>query len=640
MKKKVYFVQVHISYSSPCFLPYASGCIAAYLNNDPEITQVYDIPDIIMMREKTDVVINRFRDPYFVAFSCNQWTMEYNKALAKKLKERFPEVKILFGGHSVPHDTSFLEEFPFVDFLMHGEGEEATDKLLRALADGSPLDDVPNLSFRTENGYHTTKDYMPADISAFPSPYLTGIFDGIMAEFPDIEFHATVETNRGCLYSCAYCAWCFSKKIRPFPIEKVKAEIEWVAKHKIPYCYCADSNFGILDRDVEIAKYVVEVRKKYGYPEIFKPNYAKESDDNVFEAGCILNGNNADKGITLSYQSVDKTTLENIGRKNLTIEHYSDLVRRYAEAGIPTYSELILGMPGETYESFTAGLCGLLEAGQSNSMLVYECQVYPNTPMGDPEYQKKHGIKTVRIPMLQAHYNPDFNGSQEYYNIIYETNTMTKDEWVKSYMFCVITQAFHHFGLLKYFAIYLRREKNISYFEFYSRLIDYIFNENKGFLHELYQGLYDTKANLSGENWTYRKELFSDTGWYFEEGAYLETVYRADLFPDEIRPFLESFDIDKELFEELFRYQMAMIRRIDTGDIEVRSAYNFYPYFEDKENAMKLKKADSVLKVHTDYSFSDWADFARKVIWFGKRHGVSLMANYRDRTEYTENTAE
>ena len=146
MKKKVYFVQVHISYSSPCFLPYASGCIAAYLNNDPEITQVYDIPDIIMMREKTDVVINRFRDPYFVAFSCNQWTMEYNKALAKKLKERFPEVKILFGGHSVPHDTSFLEEFPFVDFLMHGEGEEVFRDLLLVLAENGELDKVNNIS--------------------------------------------------------------------------------------------------------------------------------------------------------------------------------------------------------------------------------------------------------------------------------------------------------------------------------------------------------------------------------------------------------------------------------------------------------------------------------------------------------------
>ena len=636
MKKNIYFVQVHISYSSPCFLPYATGCIAAYLKNDPEITDEYHIPDIITMRERTEVVIDRFKDPYMVCFCCNQWTMEYNKALATELRKRFPGVKILFGGHSVPHDTSFLEEYPYVDYLMHGEGEEATAMLLKALKNGTSLDDVPNLSFRTGNGYRTTKDYMPCDVSAFPSPYLTGIFDNILAEFPDIEFHATVETNRGCPYTCAYCAWCFSKKIRPFPMERVKAEIEWVASHSIPYCYCADSNFGILDRDVEIAGFVVEMKKKYGYPEIFKPNYAKESDDNVFTAGCILNKNNVDKGITLSYQSLDKTTLENIGRKNLTLEHYSDLVRRYAEAGIPTYSELILGMPGETYESFTRGLCRLLEAGQNNSMLVYECQVYPNTPMGDPAYQKKHGIKTVRIPMLQAHYNPDFNGTQEYYNIICETNTMSREEWLRSYMFCVIAQAFHHFGPLRYFAIFLRREKNVSYYDFYSALCEYIFRENNGFLHSLFTGLYEKKADFSAADWTYRKDIFSSTGWYFEEGAFLEMVREADAMWEELRPFLRKFDIGEELFEELFTYQHALVRNIDTGDIEVRSKYNFYAYFEDRENRVPLTKKNSVLSVKTDYRFTDWADYARKVIWFGKRHSVSLMVNYKDRIEYSE----
>lgn len=636
MKKIIYFVQVHISYSSPCFLPYATGCIVAYLKNDPDITSAYNIPDIITMRERTEVVIDRFKEPYLVSFCCNQWTMEYNKALASELKKRFPDVKILFGGHSVPHDTSFLEEYPYIDFLMHGEGEEATAMLLKALKNGTPLEDVPNLSFRTENGYHTTENYIPCDISAFPSPYLTGIFDNILAEFPDIEFHATVETNRGCPYTCAYCAWCFSKKIRPFPMEKIKAEIEWVAAHKIPYCYCADSNFGILDRDVEIAEFVVEMNKKYGYPEIFKPNYAKESDDNVFTAGYILNKNNVDKGITLSYQSLDKTTLENIGRRNLTLEHYSDLVRRYAEAGIPTYSELILGMPGETYESFTKGLCRLLEAGQNNSMLVYECQVYPNTPMGDPAYQKKHGIKTVRIPMLQAHYNPDFNGTQEYYNIICETNTMSKEEWLRSYMFCVITQAFHHFGPLRYFAIYLRREKNISYYDFYNALCEYIFRESNGFLHELFTGLYEKKADFSATDWTYRKEIFSSTGWYFEEGAFLEMVHNADAMWEELRPFLQKFDIGEELFEELFRYQRALVRNIDTGNIVVCSKYNFYAYFEDSENHVPLTKKNSVLSVSTDYKFTDWADYARKVIWFGKRHSVSLMVNYKDKIKYSE----
>ena len=51
MKKKLYLIQIAISLSSPCFLPYAMGCIAAYLRAEPEIADLYEIPDIVAMRE-------------------------------------------------------------------------------------------------------------------------------------------------------------------------------------------------------------------------------------------------------------------------------------------------------------------------------------------------------------------------------------------------------------------------------------------------------------------------------------------------------------------------------------------------------------------------------------------------------------
>ena len=237
MKKKVYFVQVGVSYCSPCFLPYSVGCIVAYLKNDDYIKEHYEIPDIIVMREKIDDVIKRFDNPSYVAFSCYTWNMEYNKVLATELKKLYPDVRIIFGGHSVPHDASFLEKYEFIDYLMHNEGEETTMAFLKAVAENKELSAVPNLSYRTENGNVTTEFYHPTDISSYPSPYTEGVFDNIIKENPDVEFHATLETNRGCPYDCSYCEWCFTKKIRPFPMAKIKSEIEWIAKNKIQYCY-------------------------------------------------------------------------------------------------------------------------------------------------------------------------------------------------------------------------------------------------------------------------------------------------------------------------------------------------------------------------------------------------------------------
>lgn len=638
MKKKFYLVQIGVSYSSPVFLPYSVGCIAAYLNNDKEIVEYYEIPDIIVMREKISDVIKRFDNPDIVAFSCFTWNLEYNKTLAVELKKLYPQVKIIFGGHSVSPGGEMLKELSYVDYLMHNEGEETTAQFLKALKNGTDLEVVPNLSFRSGGEIVTTENYIPCDISSYPSPYTTGIFDNIMREFPDKEFHATLETNRGCPYTCSYCEWCFTRNLRQFPMEKVKAEIEWIAKNEIRYCYCADANFGILDRDVEIAGYVIEQKKIYGYPDVFKPCYAKESDDNVFEAGYILNKNNTDKGVTLAYQSLDAKALENIGRKNLTLEHFSSLDARYNEAGIPTYTELILGLPGETYESFCQGLCRLLESGQNNSVTVYECQVYPNSQMGSKEYQEKFGIKTSRIPMFGIHYNPEFNGVGEYLDVITETSSMPKSDWIKANMFSVILQTFHHLGLIRYFAIYLNKEKNISYYDFYNKLYNYIYNENKGFINSLFKELYDRKDDTETADWTYQRDVFGTTGWYFEEGAFLEMVYHSEAFWEEIKAFLSGFEIEEKLFEQLFNYQRSLVRLPNVNEVEIDSSYSFYPYFEAiaEGKYIPLNETKNTLNIKAHKKISSWQEYAREIIWFGKRYSATLLVNPREAIEYTE----
>ncbi len=640
MKQTFYLVQIGVSYSSPCFLPYAAGCIAAYLKQDKEICEAYEIPDIVVMREEIPAVLRRFRSPSVVAFSSYIWNFEYNKTLARALKELYPEVIIIFGGHQISPDGAMLNEYDYIDYLQHGEGEESTAQLLKALKNGTDLHAVPGLSFRENGGVVTTASYTPCDLSGYPSPYLTGVFDGIMREFPDREFHATLETNRGCPYSCAYCEWCFSKKVRPFPMEKVKAEIEWIARHHLKYTYCADANFGILDRDVEIARYVVEQKKKYGYPDVFKPCYAKESDDNVFAAGYLLNKNNTDKGVTLAYQSLCDAALENIGRKNLTLKRFEALDIRYTQAGIPTYTELILGLPGETYESFCRGICTLLESGQNNSMTVYECQVYPNAEMGDPAYQKKHGIKTAVVPMLGIHYNPTFNGVDEHLEIVVETATMPKSDWVKAYMFAVVLQTFHHLALLRFFAIYLHRERGLSYYDFYQALFRYIYEENRGSLHALFQELYDRKADTDTADWTYQKDVFSSTGWYFEEGAFLELISSGDGFWNDILPFLKSFEIHEPLFGELLTYQRQVLRTLERHETELSLHWNFYPYFEDQSGKTPLRRVNARLRAASDLGIRSWADYARRVVWFGKRYSAMLLTNPRAVIEYEEEEAQ
>lgn len=635
--KNVYLAQINVAYSDRlAYLPYAAACITAFAKNDNEINEKFSFGEILFLREKIEDAIKRIKDPFAVGFSCYVWNMEYNKALAKKIKELYPSCVIVFGGHNIPYDTSVLRENDFIDILIHGEGEVCFTELLKGLDKGD-ISDVSDISYRRENELITTKRSNGCfSLENYPSPYLTGIFDSMYEEYPLIDFQATLETNRGCPYQCAFCDWCFTEKIRYFPMEKIKAEIKWMSEHKVSYCYCADSNFGISPRDMEVAQCVVDYHNSTGYPGIFKPCYAKNSDELVFGIGKLLNNNGVDKGVTLAYQSINPEVLENIGRRNLDIEYYTKLNARYTAEGIPTYTELILGLPGETYKSFCEGLCYLLEAGQHNSMTVYTCQVYCNAPLAQSDYKEKYGIRWERVPLHGIHYPANFNGVQEYYDVVVETKDMSKEEWVRANMFSVCLQSFHHLGLLRCFAVYARYELGISYYDFYNRLLDFIYSDEKSYLYSLFNMIREKTRDTEYSDWCYQNDIFSPVGWYFEEGAFLDMAYNKEKYTGEIKGFVDSLGIEEDIKESLFRYQNDIIRYPGQEIITVESDYDFYNYFENiyEDNYKPLENKRIKLTIELEKKIYDWAKYAREIIWFGKRRSATLCTNPREKIEF------
>jgi len=628
--KNIYFVQAAISRDNfTVYLPYASGCLIAYAMQDAEIAANYMLKDIFFMRENIEDTVSSLDEPYLVAFSSVIGNIEYSTIFAEKLKEAFPSCYIVIGGHGVSDNIESLEKKPNIDFSVCGEGEHAFTALLKSLLHDRCFDNINNLAYRAEQKIINNQVSTDFDIEHYPSPYLTGIFDNIFNKYPGIEFHAIIETNRGCPYNCAFCEWCFTKNIRYFPIERVKKEIEWMSEKHIEYCYCADANFGIAARDIEIAEYVVSTRKKNGYPAIFRPTYAKNSNETVYESGRILNLNGADKGVTIAYQSLNERTLELIGRKELNIDSYSDLELKYSSAGIPTYTELILGLPGETYESFCNGLCRLIEAGQHNSIAVYQCQIYDHALMGNAEYQKEHGIKTARVPFHRVHHIADINGIQEYYNIVVGTADMNSVDWIKANLFSTVLQAFHHLGLLRCFAIYLHYENNTEYYTFYNLLLSFILKATGTFLQKLFLDFEKRLGDTTIGDWTYVDEKFGKSGWYFEEAAFLELIYSWDVFWEEILPFLQQFDIPGDILPELLKYQKFIIRRPFIDSASADFSFDFLDYFENiycgEHHSPEKRKCR--IQLATGITVSSWEEYAFKIVLGGKRRGETLYTN-------------
>ncbi len=102
-------------------------------------------------------------------------------------------------------------------------------------------------------------------------------------------------------------------KIRIRPLDQVLEEIEYIAEKsagQLTWMVC-DGNFGILPRDVEIAKKVREVMDKKGYPINVSAWQSKNTPERNIEITELLGGNN--RGL-VAIQSADPKVLDNIGR--------------------------------------------------------------------------------------------------------------------------------------------------------------------------------------------------------------------------------------------------------------------------------------------------------------------------------------
>lgn len=627
-KKNVYFVQVGFAFDNSLYLPYAVGVIAAYAWQDSWVSDNYELKDMFFKREKLNDVLNRLDNPYIVAFSNYVWNYEYNKALAKQIRSKYPNCYIVFGGHNVAADNNLLNTQDYIDILIHGEGEESFLKLLKALP-LLELDKVPNIAYKNKKNeiIQTQKSYS-VSLKNHPSPYLTGIFDKILKENPDIDFLAVLETNRGCPYNCSYCDWCDRGKIRFFSIEKIRAEIQWLSYNKIEYCFCADANFGMFERDLEIVNDLTQAKKATGFPKVFRPCYDKNSDELVFEICKKLNAYNMDKGATMAYQTLCTEALVNINRENLTLEHFSKLLKMYNENGIPTYSEMILGLPGETYDSFCDGLCKLLEAGQHRSISVYYCEMLVNSEMAKKEYIEKHQIESVKVKFNHIHSIVREEEIQEYSYLVISTATMKRKDWIRSNMFSICVQCFHNLGLLRCFAIYLYYEKGISYLDFYKSLLERILRTENTLTYKVFKEFESRLSNSLSGNWNYQNDIFGKATFFFEEGAFLEFLYNYDTFWNEILPFLKEFEIEENIFSELLKFQKSILKYPGIKKINVQFNYNFADYFKNIYSGSQspLEATHQELILDSSEDFETWQDYAREIVWYGRRRGATYYS--------------
>lgn len=630
MMKNVYLLQPSCLYGNNYYLPYAIGMLAAYAFSNEQIKSRFSLQKLVYRMDDIDETAARVESPAVIGFSNYMWNYEYNLLLAEKLKAKYPDCLITFGGHHLPNSTEYLEKYSFIDVLSFGKGEESFEGILLSVIGQKRLDEIPNIAYR-DGGRIGETEKRAITLSDYPSPYLTGVFDDLLDD--GYDFSCVLETNRGCPFRCAYCDWGeINTKVRLFPLERVFAELEWMSRNKIEFVYCVDANFGLFERDLKIAEKLVELKETTGYPNRLQVSYAKNEFETTFRISVLLQQHGIGKGATLSLQSLEPAALRNVSRSNISAAQYRRQLRRYREANVPTYTELILGLPGETLESFEKGLCQVIECGQHNSVTVYNFELLPGSEMAKAENMAKHGIRTVSNALFQYHCKPMEKTVSGYSNIVVGTSSMTVEEWIEASLFGVFVQVMHHFGLTQCLAMAAVNERGVSYYDFYKSFYDGVV-KGGGFpllkavmksMREIYHGFV-----YRGDVLTYYNEKFGEITYPPEEAAFLMCLDRFDDFYDEVRSLAAGCFSDEAFAEQLLNYQKAVVVRPGVNNSVHTFDYDFKSYFESilLLDRPVLQRIETTCTFFTPFATDSLPDYARQIIWYGRRNGRMMYSN-------------
>ncbi len=295
------------------------------------------------INENVENIVKRIVEsrPELVAFSTYIWNKECVMYIAEQVKET-TKAKILLGGPEVSYNAKeILEGYPFVDYVISGEGEEPFSKLCC----GDSVESIEGLCYKKSGGVFVKDAYVSKNDP--PNPYTNEYFESLNGRITYIE------TSRGCPYSCAFCLSGRCGGVRFFDLEEAKKRIVLLANSGTQTVKFIDRTFNASrKRARDIFSFLIGEYKK-SIPEGVSFHFEIEGellDEETFE---ILKM--APKGLIqfeIGLQSYNEKTLESINRKtNLGL--LTENIRRILSLGnIHTHIDLIIGLPHEGLESF------------------------------------------------------------------------------------------------------------------------------------------------------------------------------------------------------------------------------------------------------------------------------------------------
>jgi radical SAM superfamily enzyme YgiQ (UPF0313 family) len=293
--------------------------------------------------------------PQFVGIYATAFGWPKARQAAAEIKKIVPEVFIAVGGpYPIAVREECLNDCPWIDAVVTGEGEVTVVELLERLSAKESLNGIDGLAFR-QGGQVLVNDLRSLttelDELPFPARELLGEADHYIP--PPATYRrkpvAVVMTSRGCNRKCIYCFQIDKNRqsgIRYRSIGSVIEEIELCLSQGYREIKFIDETLaGDYDRAMRLAREIKDRGLDFTWFASARVDQVDRPLLQAFrDAGCwaILLG--AESGVQKNLNTI---------RKGISLEQTRKAVRAAKDVGLKVFTPFLFGIPGET---FTEGL--------------------------------------------------------------------------------------------------------------------------------------------------------------------------------------------------------------------------------------------------------------------------------------------
>ena len=568
--------------------------------------------------EKLAEALDKEGVPDVIGFSNYIWNSSISLGFARRIKEISPNTITIFGGPNYPVDPKdralFLRAHPEIDFYIIHESESAFENLMeKLLFCGLDKEEIKgeltsvNYIDTNKNIYTSEMEDRISDLSTIPSPYISGRLD----EFFDGKLVPIVQTIRGCPFSCTFCVGGskYFNKVYRNPPEFISAEINYIGNKMKETrmeggrndLFIADSNFGMYKEDIHTSEMIAKAKDKYSWPDYINVATGKNSKENVIESARIIGGSLRVSG---SVQSLDPEVLNNINRKNISIESLIQMALKSKEIGANSYSEVILALPGDSKEKHIRSLKALIEA-DFNFVTTHQLMLLPGSSMCRDEIKEQYGMLIRYRVFPRCHGIYDVCGKQLLFSEIEEVcvgnTTLSFEEYLNCRKMHLIVQIFYNDGVFEALLKFLKLNR-LSVFKWLELILE---SEAPGkfgellnrFLKETREELWDSREKLEafvrqpgiierfnngelGKNLLYTYKSLAITG-YTDELAELALKTFIRLLSENDLDSPESLEFSK-CTVRYHQCQFSNIFSEQDADISEMFSYDIKRFIEDK----------------------------------------------------------